>query len=112
MSDLAERGSLGVRELQSPVQPSLQDAIFGSQIFISRQQLLIHHPRDVGQDARPIHSSSTPADSRIDRQKKILASATRRGYAGNGQLTVFSTPFQFFGHTGNTRVSLPQTQNR
>src|SRR5262249_1631237 len=26
---------------------------------------LDHHPRDEGQDARPIHSSSTPADSRL-----------------------------------------------
>jgi hypothetical protein len=44
------------------------------------------------EDARPIHSSSTPADSRLI-AAKIVASATRRGYAGNGQLTVFSTIF-------------------
>jgi len=42
------------------------------------------------QDARPIHSSFTPADSRLI-AKKIVASATRRGYAKTGQLTVFST---------------------
>ena len=40
MTDLAERGSLGVRELQPPFQLSLQDAIFRGQIFGPRQQLL------------------------------------------------------------------------
>src|SRR5262249_34895928 len=62
---LAERGSLGIRELQPPFQLGLHDPIFGGQIFVPRQQLLVHHPRDKGQDARPIHSSSTPADSRL-----------------------------------------------
>jgi hypothetical protein len=80
MTDLAERSSLGVRELQSPVQLGLQDPIFGGQIFVPRQQLLVHHSRDEGQDARPIHSSSTSAIDCL----KIVASATRRGYAGNG----------------------------
>jgi hypothetical protein len=94
MTDLAERGSLGVRELQPPLQLGLQDAIFGGQIFNPRQQLLVHHPRDEGQNARPIHSSSTPADSQLLAQK-IVASATRRGYAENGQLTVFSTVLIF-----------------
>src|SRR5215468_11463363 len=41
-------------------------------------------------NACPIHSSPTPADSQLLAQK-IVASGTRRGYAGNGQLTVFST---------------------
>jgi hypothetical protein len=41
----------------------LEDPIFGGQIFDPRQQLLVHRPRDVGQDARPIHSSSPAADS-------------------------------------------------
>jgi hypothetical protein len=70
MTDLAERGSLGIRELQPPFQLGLQDPIFGGQIFVPRQQLLVHHPRDEGQDARPIHSSSTPADSRLIAPKK------------------------------------------
>src|SRR5258708_4364885 len=65
MTDLAERGSLGVRELQPSLQLGLQDAIFGGQIFDARQQLLVHHPRGEGQNARPIHSSSAPADSRL-----------------------------------------------
>src|SRR5260370_42456639 len=47
-------------------------------------------PSDVGQDARPIHSSSVQADSRLIASKNV-ASATRRGYARNGQLTAFST---------------------
>ena len=55
MTDLAERGSLGVRELEPPFQLGLQDAIFGGQIFDARQQLLVHRPRDEGQNTRPIH---------------------------------------------------------
>src|SRR2546421_10657767 len=35
MTDLAERGSLGVRELQSPFQLALQDAGFGGPIVVS-----------------------------------------------------------------------------
>src|SRR5712671_5582521 len=53
MTDLAERGSLGVRELQPPLQLGLQDAIFGGQIFNPRQQLLVHPPRDEGQNGAP-----------------------------------------------------------
>jgi transposase InsO family protein len=41
-----------------PLRLSLQDAIFGGRIFVPCQQLLVHHPGDKGQDARPIHSSS------------------------------------------------------
>jgi len=55
MTDLAERGSLGVRELEPSFQLGLQDPVFGGQIFVPRQELLIHRPRDVGQDASPIH---------------------------------------------------------
>src|SRR5262249_30922664 len=44
-----------------PLQLGLQNPIFGGQIFDSRQQFLVHRPRDVGQNARPIHSSPTPA---------------------------------------------------
>src|SRR5262245_27092981 len=56
MANLAECGSLGVRELRSTPQLGLQDAVFGGQIFVARQQLLVHRPRDVGQDPRPIHN--------------------------------------------------------
>jgi hypothetical protein len=64
------------------------------QVFNPRQQLLVHHPRDEGQNACPIHSSSTPADLQLLAQK-IVASGTQRGYTGNGQLTVFSTVLIF-----------------
>jgi hypothetical protein len=37
MTDLAEPGSLGVRERHPPLQLGLQDAIFGGQIFDPRQ---------------------------------------------------------------------------
>ena len=56
MANLAERGSLGVREHQSAFQLVFQDAVFGGQIFVPGQQLLVHRPCDVGQDARPIHN--------------------------------------------------------
>jgi hypothetical protein len=56
MTDLPEHSSLGVRELQSPIQPTLQDAVFRGQIFVPRQQLLIHRPGNVGKDVRPIHN--------------------------------------------------------
>jgi hypothetical protein len=60
MTDLAERGPLGVRELQSTFQLGLQDAVFGGQIFVPRQQLLVHRPRDVGQNPRQLHESPLP----------------------------------------------------
>jgi hypothetical protein len=64
---LAKRGSLGVRELQPPFQLRLQDAVFGGQIFVPCQQLLVHRPRDVGQDARPIHNGPfARPDRRLD----------------------------------------------
>src|SRR5438128_601175 len=47
-----------------------------------------------GQNACRIHSSSTPAESQLFAQK-IVASDARRGYAANGQLTVFSTVLIF-----------------
>src|SRR5262245_15780625 len=59
---LAERGLLGVRELPSTFQLGLQDAVFGDQIFVLRQQFLVHRPRDIGQHARPIHNGSPFAD--------------------------------------------------
>jgi hypothetical protein len=69
MTDLAERASLGVRELQSPFQLGLNDAVLGGQIFVPRQQLLVDRPRDVGQDSRPIHTeppSPTLGDGIMD----------------------------------------------
>src|ERR1700730_4827978 len=56
MTDLAERASLSVPELQSPFQLRLDDAVLGGQIFIPGQQLLIHRPCHVSQDTRPIHN--------------------------------------------------------
>jgi hypothetical protein len=40
MTDLAKRGSLGVRELQPPFRRGLEDPIFGGQIL---SKLLIRH---------------------------------------------------------------------
>ena len=89
MTDLAERASLGVRKLQPSIQLGLQDAIFGGQIFVPRQQLLVHCPRHVGQDARKLHESPLPLlpanpDGRIGHHlvaPKNVADDARRGYA-------------------------------
>src|SRR5262245_59169347 len=82
MTNLAERGSVGVREPQSTIQLSLQDAVFGGQIFVLRQQLLVHRPRDVGQDARPIHESPSPDHPRSAQSSvKKVADHPRRAYA-------------------------------
>src|SRR5664279_642931 len=55
MANLAELRSLGVRESQAPLQLGLQDPVFSSQILIPQQQLIVHRPGDVGQDACPLH---------------------------------------------------------
>ena len=60
MTDLAERASLGVRQLQPTSQLRLEDAVLGGQIFVPPQQILVHRPRHVGQDARPIHNGPLP----------------------------------------------------
>ena len=49
-------------------------AVFGGQILILQQQLLVHGPRDVGQHARPLHGppplARRSAMGAIDRAKK------------------------------------------
>lgn len=55
MTDLAQHASLGIRQLQPTFQLRLEDAVLGSQVFVPRQQLLVHRTPHVGQDARPIH---------------------------------------------------------
>jgi hypothetical protein len=40
-------------------------AVFGCQIFVPRQQLLVHRSRDVSQDPRAIHNGSLPRSSAI-----------------------------------------------
>ena len=52
---------------------TLQNAIFGGQILVLRQQLLVHRPGDVGQDVRPIHNGPLAPTVRrgvIDRPQK------------------------------------------
>src|ERR1019366_6075880 len=46
-----------VRKLQPPLQLAPQDPVFSSQILIPQQQLLVHRPRNVGQDTCPLHES-------------------------------------------------------
>src|SRR5450759_3606843 len=48
---------LRVRKLQPPLQLAPQDPVFSSQILIPQQQLLVHRPRNVGQDTCPLHES-------------------------------------------------------
>src|SRR5262249_44282446 len=47
--------SLGVRELWPTLQLASQDLVLSGEIFIPQQQLLVHRPADVGQDACPLH---------------------------------------------------------
>ena len=56
MSDLAQRASLGVREIRPTLQLRLEDAVLGGQILAPSQQFLVHSSRHVGQDAHPIHT--------------------------------------------------------
>ena len=59
-----ERNSrLGVGQLLSTFQLGLHDAVFGRQVFVPRQQLLVHRPRHVSQDARLIHNRPLPRPS-------------------------------------------------
>jgi hypothetical protein len=83
MTDLAQRGSLGVGELQPPFQPGFEDAIFGGQIFVPRQQFLVHQACHVGQDARPIHCTPPPFGC-----CKTVVGEVRRRYAGDAQIPV------------------------
>jgi hypothetical protein len=79
MTELAKRASLGVRELQSTFQLGLHDAVFGGQIFVPRQRLLVHRPRYVSQDARPIHNgppAPTLGEVVVDRPKNRTGQPT------------------------------------
>jgi hypothetical protein len=73
MTDLTEHAALGVRELQPTAQLRLEDAVLSGQIFVPRQQLLVHLPRHVSQDARPIHYRplpyTDPRDGIMDRRQ-------------------------------------------
>ena len=61
-----------------PASPGQYNAVFGGQIFNSRQQFLVHRPRDVGQDARPLHESLSPVRvGSLDRQKSSGRRAAR-----------------------------------
>src|SRR6266511_4131791 len=99
MTDLAERGSLSVRELQPPLQLCLQDAVFGGQIFISQQQLLVHRPGDVGQDARPIHKVRLSAVGTTDRPQQMYRTNSSAATPTTDNFPSF-LQFQFFDQTG------------
>src|SRR6266481_871166 len=85
--NLAELRSLSVREAQAPLHLGLQDPVFSGQILIPQQQLLVHGPRDVGQDTCPLHKCPpSPADPpwAPPIAPKNVADDTLRGYAGIG----------------------------
>jgi hypothetical protein len=100
MTDLPEHCSLGVRELQSPIQLALQDAVFRSQIFVPRQQLLIHRPGESDEGFQAAirlarYSSSQPAVKRKLRLRSIFQLVRmpevfrliRSSHGGGGQRT-------------------------
>jgi hypothetical protein len=90
MTDLTERGSVEVRELQPPFQLGLQDAVFGGQIFVPRQQLLVYRPGDVGQDARQIHNGPFAQSSAAASSIAKIAPKIYRTASGNAMLAVDS----------------------
>src|SRR5665647_2949948 len=73
-ANLAQLRSLCVRELQPPLQLAPQNPVFSSQILIPQQQLLVHRPRNVGQDTCPLHESPPICppirEGALDRPKK------------------------------------------
>src|SRR5450759_3357998 len=73
-ANLAELRSLCVRELQPPLQLAPQNPVFSSQILVPQQQLLVHRPRNVGQDTCPLHESPPICppirEGAVDRPKK------------------------------------------
>src|SRR5674476_180490 len=56
-ANLAKLRSLRVRKLQPPLQLAPQDPVFSSQILVPQQLLMVHRPRNVGQDTCPLHES-------------------------------------------------------
>jgi hypothetical protein len=87
MPDFTKRGALGVRELQASVLLGFQNAVLGAQIFIPRQQFLLHRPSDVGQHACPIRGNPPRADLRRHRNP-ILAVDNREILERSGFLTL------------------------
>src|SRR5450830_410449 len=73
-ANLAKLRSLRVRKLQPPLQLAPQDPVFSSQILIPQQQLMVHRPRNVGQDTCPLHESPPICppirEGALDRPKK------------------------------------------
>ena len=64
---VALRHQLTVMHRQRPGRPRLGKSIpwpddvwrrAGGQVFVPREQFLVHRPRHVGQDARPIHNGT------------------------------------------------------
>jgi hypothetical protein len=80
MTDLAEHASLGVRELQPTFQLRLEDAVLDGKILVPRQQFLVHRPRHVGQDARPIHYGPLPPATASWAVRKIVRKHLRHRY--------------------------------
>jgi hypothetical protein len=76
---IAQEPTQSLAALHRPLfQLGFQDAVFGGQIFVPRQQLLVYRPGDAGQDARPIHNgplAQSSAAAIIDRPK-IYRTAT------------------------------------
>lgn len=112
MTDLAEHASLGVRQLQPTVQLRLEDAVLRGQVFVRRQQLLIHRPRHVGQDTRPFHNCSLPCLALTSATAlwiscKIVPDHVQHRYADLVWAPGFR-PFEFFDPTGSrpTNASL------
>jgi hypothetical protein len=65
------------------------------ELFWYAQQLLVHRPCDVGQDARPIHNGFFAPIPCGGDPLKNGPERLRHRYAGRGQLTVLSAVLAF-----------------
>src|ERR1035437_2998663 len=113
-ANLAELRSLCVRELQPPLQLAPQNPVFSSQILIPQQQLLVHRPRNVGQDTCPLHESPPPICPPIPKvphlppQKKCSGRHAAR-LRRDGITARLSCSFNFLAtrHAGTTQLQIP-----
>src|ERR1019366_5874192 len=60
---------------QPPLQLAPQNPVFSSQILVPQQQLMVHRPRNVGQDTCPLHES--PPHLSADPQRAPLIASKK-----------------------------------
>ena len=84
---------------------------FGRQVFVPPPNLLIHRPRHIGQDARPIHNRPLPRLSTTAASvvREIVPDRLRHCYPTPPNSLV-SRPFLFFDLTGIAAYCKPENK--